>query len=142
MGRARKWDCCAWKAKTTSYKTVTSCTSASTCNRCVVFDRLSGIAELDIYGDARILSLAPCPARRQVVRQSKRRCERLGALRTHGHLPSKFKEEELRAAKEKLKQTVTADGGKLGEIKEMGKRRLAYEINNLPREGIYQVCQL
>lgn len=52
--------------------------------------------------------------------------------------PPNLEEEELEVAKEKLKQTVTDNGGELGEIKEMGKRRLAYEINNL-REGIYQV---
>ena len=71
-------------------------------------------------------------------RQSKRRCERLGTLRTHGHLPSEFRGGGTRSGERKAQATVTDNGGKLGEIKEMGKRRLAYEINNL-REGIYQV---
>lgn len=47
-------------------------------------------------------------------------------------------EEALGAAKEKLQKVVTDNGGVLGEIKDIGKRRLAYEINDL-REGVYQV---
>lgn len=47
-------------------------------------------------------------------------------------------EEALGAAKERLQNVITDHGGQLGEIKDMGKRRLAYEINNL-REGIYEV---
>lgn len=52
--------------------------------------------------------------------------------------PPNLDEEALSAAKERLQQIVTDNGGELGEIKDMGKRRLAYEINDL-REGIYQV---
>lgn len=47
-------------------------------------------------------------------------------------------EEALGAAKERLQNVITDHGGQLGEIKDMGKRRLAYEINDL-REGIYEV---
>lgn len=47
-------------------------------------------------------------------------------------------EETLSATKEKLQKTITDNGGVLGEINDMGKRRLAYEINDF-REGIYQV---
>lgn len=47
-------------------------------------------------------------------------------------------EEALSATKEKLQNAITDNGGVLGEINDMGKRRLAYEINDL-REGIYQV---
>lgn len=47
-------------------------------------------------------------------------------------------EEALSAAKDRLQQIITDNGGNLGEIKEMGKRRLAYEINDF-REGFYQV---
>lgn len=47
-------------------------------------------------------------------------------------------EEALGAAKERLQNVITDHGGQLGEIEDMGKRRLAYEINDL-REGIYEV---
>lgn len=52
--------------------------------------------------------------------------------------PPNLDEEALTEAKDKLQQVIVDNGGKLGEIKEMGKRRFAYEIDDL-REGIYQV---
>ncbi|WP_054951116.1 30S ribosomal protein S6 [Numidum massiliense] len=49
-----------------------------------------------------------------------------------------LEEEALGAAKEKVQQAIANNGGTVGEVKEMGKRRLAYEINDF-REGVYQV---
>lgn len=45
-------------------------------------------------------------------------------------------EENVSAVVDKLKNLVTDQGGEITEFKEMGKRRLAYEIKHL-REGIY-----
>lgn len=45
-------------------------------------------------------------------------------------------EESITAIVEKLKGIITNTGGEITEFKEMGKRRLAYEIMHL-HEGIY-----
>lgn len=45
-------------------------------------------------------------------------------------------EDAAAALVEKLKNVVTNNGGEITEFKEMGKRRLAYEIKKV-RDGIY-----
>lgn len=45
------------------------------------------------------------------------------------------KEKEV---KERASQILTDNGAEINEVKEMGKRRLAYEINDLPN-GVYVV---
>lgn len=47
-------------------------------------------------------------------------------------------EETLKATREKVQSVITAGGGEIIEVNDMGKRRLAYEINKY-REGIYTV---
>jgi small subunit ribosomal protein S6 len=47
-------------------------------------------------------------------------------------------EETVKATREKVQATITENGGELTNIDDMGKRRLAYEINN-HREGVYSV---
>lgn len=45
-------------------------------------------------------------------------------------------EEQLKALQEKVADIITQQGGQIEEVKEWGKRRLAYEIAN-QREGFY-----
>lgn len=47
-------------------------------------------------------------------------------------------EEKLKATREKIQATITGNGGEITDTKDMGKRRLAYEINKY-REGVYTV---
>jgi len=47
-------------------------------------------------------------------------------------------EEGLKATREKVQATITGNGGEITDTQDMGKRRLAYEINKY-REGIYTV---
>lgn len=47
-------------------------------------------------------------------------------------------EETLKAIREKVQSTITENGGEITDVNDMGKRRLAYEINKF-REGIYTV---
>jgi small subunit ribosomal protein S6 len=47
-------------------------------------------------------------------------------------------EETLKATREKVQSVITAGGGEIIEVNDMGKRRLAYEIDKY-REGIYSV---
>lgn len=47
-------------------------------------------------------------------------------------------EETIKATREKVQATITENGGEITNIDDMGKRRLAYEINNF-REGVYSV---
>lgn len=49
-----------------------------------------------------------------------------------------LEEEDMTAAKERIQQVIANHGGELGEIDDMGKRRLAYEIDDY-RDGVYQV---
>ena len=49
---------------------------------------------------------------------------------------AKLEEEERAAVVEKAKGYVTRYGGTVGEVEEWGKKRLAYEIQDL-NEGIY-----
>lgn len=51
-------------------------------------------------------------------------------------LRPELSEEAVAAVVEKLKNIVTSEGGEITAFKEMGKRRLAYEIKHL-KEGIY-----
>lgn len=45
-------------------------------------------------------------------------------------------EEQLKALQEKVAEIITQQGGQIEEVKEWGKRRLAYEIAN-QMEGFY-----
>lgn len=47
-----------------------------------------------------------------------------------------LEEEATKALMERFQYVVTEQGGEVAELKEMGKRRLAYEINDF-REGFY-----
>jgi small subunit ribosomal protein S6 len=47
-------------------------------------------------------------------------------------------EEAEKAARENLSKILTDNGAEINEVKEMGKRRLAYEINNYT-SGVYVV---
>jgi small subunit ribosomal protein S6 len=47
-------------------------------------------------------------------------------------------EEKEKSAKEKLASILTDNGAEINEVKEMGKRRLAYEIDGL-NTGLYTV---
>lgn len=47
-------------------------------------------------------------------------------------------EEAVQANKEKVNSLITNNGGEIVKVEDMGKRRLAYEIQNF-KEGIYTV---
>ncbi|MBE3554035.1 MAG: 30S ribosomal protein S6 [Thermicanus sp.] len=47
-------------------------------------------------------------------------------------------EEEVEASREKVKSIISDNGGEVTKLDPMGKRRLAYEIQDY-REGIYTV---
>ncbi|MFD2616567.1 30S ribosomal protein S6 [Terrilactibacillus laevilacticus] len=47
-------------------------------------------------------------------------------------------EEKEKATKERIQAILTDNGAVINEVKEMGKRRLAYEINDL-NNGVYTV---
>lgn len=47
-------------------------------------------------------------------------------------------EEEVQSNREKFNTLITNNGGEIVKVDEMGKRRLAYEINDF-KEGIYTV---
>nr|WP_283163395.1 30S ribosomal protein S6 [Sporolactobacillus mangiferae] len=49
-----------------------------------------------------------------------------------------LEEEQEKAVKEKLASILTDNGAEINEVKEMGKRRLAYEIDDL-NTGVYVV---
>lgn len=49
-----------------------------------------------------------------------------------------MEEDQEKAVKEKLAAILTDNGAEINEVKEMGKRRLAYEINDL-NTGVYTV---
>ncbi|BBO00437.1 30S ribosomal protein S6 [Sporolactobacillus terrae] len=49
-----------------------------------------------------------------------------------------LEEEQEKSVKEKLASILTNNGAEIKEVKEMGKRRLAYEINDL-NTGVYTV---
>jgi small subunit ribosomal protein S6 len=49
-----------------------------------------------------------------------------------------LEEEAVQAAKENLAKILTDNGAEINEVQEMGKRRLAYEINDL-NTGVYVV---
>ncbi|MFT8363843.1 MAG: 30S ribosomal protein S6 [Sporolactobacillus sp.] len=49
-----------------------------------------------------------------------------------------MEEEQEKAVKEKLAAILTGNGAEINEVKEMGKRRLAYEIND-SNTGVYTV---
>jgi small subunit ribosomal protein S6 len=51
-------------------------------------------------------------------------------------LPAKYTESELEAMADKIKGQVTAAGGNVSEVHNLGKRRLAYPIGNV-RTGSY-----
>lgn len=52
-----------------------------------------------------------------------------------------LEEEATKAVVERFNQVVTDNGGEIEKIDEMGKRRLAYEINDY-REGYYVVMYI
>lgn len=49
-----------------------------------------------------------------------------------------LEEDAVQAAKENLSKILTDNGAEINEVQEMGKRRLAYEINDL-NTGVYVV---
>jgi small subunit ribosomal protein S6 len=49
-----------------------------------------------------------------------------------------LEEDAVQAAKENLAKILTDNGAEINEVQEMGKRRLAYEINDL-NTGVYVV---
>ncbi|CAM3054644.1 30S ribosomal protein S6 [Sporolactobacillus spathodeae] len=49
-----------------------------------------------------------------------------------------MEEDQEKAVKEKLAAILTDNGAEINEVKEMGKRRLAYEINDF-NTGVYTV---
>lgn len=49
-----------------------------------------------------------------------------------------LEEDNLKAVKEKLAGILTDNGAEINEVKEMGKRRLSYEINDF-NSGVYAV---
>lgn len=51
-----------------------------------------------------------------------------------------IEEEAKKALVERFDEILTSNGAEIIESKEWGKRRLAYEINDL-REGIYQIVK-
>jgi small subunit ribosomal protein S6 len=52
-----------------------------------------------------------------------------------------LEEEATKAIVERFNQVVTENGGEIEKVDEMGKRRLAYEINDY-REGYYVVLYI
>ncbi|MFD1031748.1 30S ribosomal protein S6 [Planococcus sp. X10-3] len=52
-----------------------------------------------------------------------------------------IEEEAKKALVERFDEILTTNGAEIIESKEWGKRRLAYEINDL-REGFYQIVKL
>ncbi|MCI1859580.1 MAG: 30S ribosomal protein S6 [Sporolactobacillus sp.] len=50
-------------------------------------------------------------------------------------------EEKEKSAKEKLASILTNNGAEINEVKEMGKRRLSYEIDGL-NTGLYTVLYI
>lgn len=52
-----------------------------------------------------------------------------------------LEEEATKALVERFQNVTTEEGGEVVELKEMGKRRLAYEINDF-REGFYVLMNL
>ncbi|WP_010630832.1 30S ribosomal protein S6 [Sporolactobacillus vineae] len=49
-----------------------------------------------------------------------------------------LEEDQVKAVKEKLASILTENGAEINDQKEMGKRRLAYEINDY-NTGVYEV---
>lgn len=52
-----------------------------------------------------------------------------------------IEEEAKKALVERFNEVLTTNGAEIIESKEWGKRRLAYEINDL-REGFYQIVKI
>lgn len=52
-----------------------------------------------------------------------------------------IEEDAKKALVERFNEILTSNGAEIIEAKEWGKRRLAYEINDL-REGIYQIVKV
>jgi small subunit ribosomal protein S6 len=52
-----------------------------------------------------------------------------------------IEEEAKKALVERFNEILTSNGAEIIESKEWGKRRLAYEINDL-REGFYQIVKV
>jgi small subunit ribosomal protein S6 len=52
-----------------------------------------------------------------------------------------IEEEAKKALVERFQEILTSNGAEIIEAKEWGKRRLAYEINDL-REGFYQIVKV
>ncbi|MBT2570977.1 30S ribosomal protein S6 [Planococcus sp. ISL-110] len=52
-----------------------------------------------------------------------------------------IEEEAKKALVERFEEILTSNGAEIIESKEWGKRRLAYEINDL-REGFYQIVKI
>lgn len=52
-----------------------------------------------------------------------------------------IEEEAKKALVERFSEILTSNGAEIIESKEWGKRRLAYEINDL-REGFYQIVKI
>ena len=52
-----------------------------------------------------------------------------------------MKKIKKKALVERFKEILTSNGAEIIEAKEWGKRRLAYEINDL-REGFYQIVKV
>jgi small subunit ribosomal protein S6 len=52
-----------------------------------------------------------------------------------------LEEEALKAIVERFQNVTTDNGGEIVNLKEMGKRRLAYEINDF-REGFYVLMNI
>ncbi|MFX3618591.1 MAG: 30S ribosomal protein S6 [Sporolactobacillus sp.] len=52
-----------------------------------------------------------------------------------------MEEDQEKAVKEKLAAILTDNGAEINEVKEMGKRRLAYEINDFTT-GVYTVLYI
>lgn len=52
-----------------------------------------------------------------------------------------IEEEAKKALVERFNEILTSNGAEIIEAKEWGKRRLAYEINDL-REGFYQIVKV
>ncbi|RNF39925.1 30S ribosomal protein S6 [Planococcus salinus] len=52
-----------------------------------------------------------------------------------------IEEEAKKALVERFNEVLTSNGAEIIESKEWGKRRLAYEINDL-REGFYQIVKV
>ncbi|PZX03729.1 SSU ribosomal protein S6P [Psychrobacillus insolitus] len=52
-----------------------------------------------------------------------------------------IEEDKKKALVERFQEILTSNGAEIIEAKEWGKRRLAYEINDL-REGFYQIVKV